>query len=64
MYHDHPEFPDQWVVVVWNISPEMLTPAKATVFPTLKSARASIPADFVQTLPEPEDDPSILEVWI
>lgn len=64
--YDHPkDFPEHFVVRRWTIRLHYAIPTQSYNLATsLEDARKFIPAGLVRTLPTPDDDPVIMEVWI
>lgn len=63
--YDHPkDHPDYFVVRRWTILRQPIPDQYCFTAKQLEEARAVIPAGFIKTLPTPNDDPVILEVWV
>lgn len=64
--HDRPhDAPDGFAVRHWEVQPGIVTPGKLIApLPTLAAARDCVPSGLVNIGREPDDDISIVEVWV
>lgn len=64
IYFNPRDYPGQYVNRQYEIRPGQIRPGPAFAFATLEEARQSIPEGMVMLSRCPDDDPTIVEVWI
>lgn len=66
IYQNPLDAPGQYVVRRWTIGPGWELPDKTVAYqgPSLSAARAAIPYGLHRMPRFPDDDPSVLEVWL
>lgn len=63
--YDHPaDFPDRIVVRPWEVTAGKVEPGHAWLCHSLEEARAVIPPGLHRLDRQPDDDPTIIEVWL
>lgn len=62
IYHKHPRFQNQFIVLKLCINSAQVD--QMWVEDSLDRARSHVPSTQVRFLPDPGDDPTILEIWV
>lgn len=64
--YEHPaDYPDHFVVRIWEVGPNDMRHAGVHLANTLEGARRMVPQQFDYCMPrEPDDEPQIVETWI
>jgi hypothetical protein len=57
-------YPDHWVVRQFRIGPGTIEPGTVITAESLEEARAYVPTLLTRLPRMPEDDPTIVEVWL
>lgn len=63
IYNSPRDYPGQYVVRMWRTIPEVGPTELVKSFDTLREAQDFIPEGLFRMARQPEDDPTILEVW-
>ena len=64
IYERPTDYPDCFVVRMWNMSARFVEPGEAHTFPTLEAAREFLPQGLWPIPRSPEDDEKIVETWV
>jgi len=63
IYDGPKDYPDKWVARRWVISSGEIVPGPAYICATLEAAREHVPPGFYNLGRQPQDSPTIKEVW-